>query len=74
MNDAEYTAKTGKRICNVQQVVEEPHIHMIDVRSQSMSDQLAIIGDQLDCLYELPNKIKSTKGMEVSDHLCFFCR
>lgn len=37
-----------------------------------MSDQLAIIGDRGDCLYELPTKIKSTKGMEVSDHLHSF--
>jgi len=72
MNDAEYMAKTGKRICNIQQVVEEPHIHMIAVGSLSVFDQLAIIGDRVDCLYELPTKIKSTKGMEVSDHLCFF--
>jgi len=47
---------------------------MIAVGSPSVSDQLAIIGDRVDCLYELPTKIKSTKAMEVSDHLRFFCR
>ena len=46
---------------------------MIAVGSPSVSDQLAIIGDRVDCLYELPT-IKSTKAMEVSDHLRFFCR
>ena len=71
MNEAEYTAKTGKWMCNIQQVVEEPHIHMIAVGSPSVSDQLVIIGDRVDCLYELPDKVKSTQGMEVSDHLHF---
>lgn len=62
MNEAEYQAKTGKKIGN-QQVVEEPRVHLIAVGSPSVFDKLAIIGDRVDCLYDLPNKIPSSKGM-----------
>ena len=68
----EYETKTGKQVTNLQQLIEEPHIHMLALGSSSVSDQLALIGDRLDCLVELPAKIQSSRGVGLSDTLRFF--
>ena len=46
----EYKAKTGKNITNLQGIIEEPAIYMIAPSSSSPTDQLALVGDRLECL------------------------
>ena len=68
----EYKAKTGKQVDNLQQIIEEQHIHMLALGSSSVSDQLALIGDRVDCLVELEATIQSSRGVKLSDTLRFF--
>ena len=68
----EYKAKTGKQVDNLQQLIEEPHIHLLALGSPSISDQLALIGDRVDCLLKLPTLLQSSTGVTVSDTIRFF--
>ncbi len=72
LGNEEYSAKTGRPIHNIQEQVEQPHIYMLAASSSSISDQLALIADRVDCLHDLPKKIKTSEGIEVTDHLVFF--
>ena len=68
----EYAEKTGKDIPNLQQCIEEPHIHMLAVGSSSISDQLALIADRVDCLQDLSTNLHTSGGIEVINCLRFF--
>ena len=50
MSEAEYQAKTGKSLNDIQQIIEEPYIHMIAACSSSAEDQAALIADHFECL------------------------
>ena len=69
----EYMEKHGKPINNLQEIVEDPIVYMIAPSSSSPSDQLALIGDRLECLAELPQQIASSSGILFQDELRFFC-
>ena len=45
---------------------------MISCSSSSLSDQLATIGDRLDCLFDLNESITSSNGVPIHDKLKFF--
>ena len=63
---------TGK--CrNIQSLVEEPMIYMIAPSRSSPTDQLALIGDLIECLQELSQPMRASTGTEISDCLHFFC-
>ena len=70
---AEYTAKSGRNVPNLQSFIEEPEIYMIAPSSSSPSDQLALIGDRLECLHDLEASTKASNGVEIWDKLRFFC-
>ena len=45
---------------------------MLALGSSSVSDQLALIGDRVDCLVDLEATIQSSRGVKLSDTLRFF--
>lgn len=72
MSEKQYHQATGMAAANLQQVVEEPELYIILLSSSSPSDQLAIIPDRIDDLYDLSGSIRSSKGIEVNDTVRFF--
>ena len=66
MSTEEY-CKSTKSVCErtVQELVEEPELYMISCSSSSLSDQLATIGDRLDCLMDLNEPIFSSNGVPI---------
>ena len=48
-------------------------IYMIAPRSSSPTDQLALVGDRIECLQELSQPVRASTGTEVDDCLHFFC-
>ncbi len=72
MSESEYFAATRKVARNLQQLVEEPELYIVALSSSSPSDQLAIIPDRLDDLYELSDGVSTSGGIEVDDTLRFF--
>ena len=69
MNETVYHTRTGKRVFNLQQQVEEPDLHLLAVSSSSGGDQLGLIPDRLDCLLELSEPLS---GIQISDTLRYF--
>ena len=69
----EYKAKTGKNITNLQGIIEEPAIYMIAPSGSSPTDQLALVGDRLECLEELSKPTVASNGVEIHDQLRSFC-
>lgn len=57
---------------NLKQLVEEHELYIVALSSSSLSDQLAIIPDRIDDLYDLSGSIRSSKGVEVHDTVRFF--
>ena len=73
MTTEEYEQKTGlKPTKSVQDIVEEPELYIIWMCSSSLSDQLAIISDRLECLSDLQEPVRSTKHVPIQDTLQFF--
>ena len=59
---------------HIQSLVEEPVIYMIAPNSSSPADQLALVGDRIECLKELSKPIIASDGTtEITDCLRFFC-
>ena len=58
---------------NIQSIVEEPTIYIIAPSSSSPVDQLALVGDRIECLQELSQPVKASNGVEINDCLHFFC-
>ena len=69
----EYLQKRGKQVRNLQEIIEDPLVYMIAPSTSSPSDQLALIGDRLECVAELSQKIASSNGIAFQDELRFFC-
>ena len=72
LTEAEYKVRSGKQIPSVQSVTEEPEIYMIAPSSSSPSDQLALVGDCIECLHDLSMSITADNGVEVKDKLRVF--
>lgn len=73
LTENEYKAKTGKNITNLPGIIEEPAIYMMAPSGTSPTDQLALVGDQLECLQELSKPTVASNGLEIHDQLRFFC-
>ncbi len=52
MSESEYYAATRKVVKNLQQLIDEPELYIVAIFSSPPSDQLAVIPDRLDDLYE----------------------
>ena len=65
-------AETQTKV-NIQSFVEEPTIYMIAPSTSSPADQLALVGDRIECLQELSKPVKASNGVEVRDCLRSFC-
>ena len=48
-------------------------IYVIAPSSSSATDQLALVGDRLECLQELSQPTVARNGVEIHDQLRFFC-
>ena len=59
VNETEYHTRTGKRVSNLQQQVEEPDLYLLAVSSSSGS---GLILDCLDCLLELSEPLCTTQA------------
>lgn len=71
---AEHTAIMGRNnsptnVRDLQQCIEEPQVYIIARGSSSVSDQLALIGDRVDCLHDLPTQLTTSNGIKVTDHM-----
>ena len=71
LTDNEYSAKTGQTVSNLQEMIEEPAIHMIAPSSSSPDEQLALVPDRVECLQQFSQSILSQTGVQVNDR--FFC-
>lgn len=72
INEEEYQAKVGRRLTDIQQIIEEPYIHMIVACSSSTEDQAALIPDRLECLSDLSKSLTASNSVQVHDELHFF--
>lgn len=70
LTESEYSSLTLK---NIQETVEQPVIYIISPSSSSPSDQIALIGDRVECLQEMAIPLKASNGVVVSDTMRFFC-
>ena len=48
-------------------------IYMISPSSSSPSDQLALVGDRIECLLEMSNTVVAENGVPLKDKMRFFC-
>ena len=65
--------QTRKNNIHIQSLVEEPMIYVIAPSCSSSVDQLALVGDCIECLKELSQPLTASNGTEISDCLRFFC-
>ena len=73
MTTEEYEQKTCKKCKkSIQEIVEEPELYMICMCSSSLSDQLAIMADRIECLTGLNEPVLSSNNICVKDSLHFF--
>ena len=74
MSEDQYTCKTGKAVkcARIQQLVEEPLIHIIAAGTSSVQDQASLIPDRVDCLKDLSQPLVTSNGVVVEDVLRFF--
>ena len=61
------------QVTNIQETVEQPVIYIISPSSSSPSDQLALIGDRVECLQEMSISLTASNGVVVNDTMRFFC-
>ena len=65
---------TQQNKVHIQSLVEEPMIYMVAPSSSSPVDQLALVGDHVECLKELSKPITTSDGnTNINDCLRFFC-
>ena len=55
----------------IQSLVEEPDIHILAMSSSSIEDQVSLIQDRIQCMKDLSTKLKTRKGIEITDQLMF---
>ena len=56
----------------IEDYVEEPELYMFCVSSSSLDDQLASIGDRLDCLNTLSDPVYSSNNIPICDCMKFY--
>ena len=67
----EYEALHGESP-SIQSLVERPIIHLFAAGSSSGDDQMALLQDRIDCLYDLSLHLTSSKSIPIRDELKFF--
>ena len=73
MTTEKYEQKTGKKCKkSIQEIVEEPELYMICMCSSSLSDQLAIMADRIECLTGLNEPVLSSNNIFVKESSHFF--
>ena len=72
LNEEEYYRRTGKKVKNIQKLVEAPHIHIIGVGSSSVEDQASVLPDRVECLNDLHKVSTTSLGIPINDELRFF--
>ena len=60
-----------RKVADIQQIVEEPNIHVI-VLGSSSADQASIIRDRVDCLLDMAEPSTISNGVVIHDELRFF--
>lgn len=73
LTEREYAGQTGHTVENLQTIIEQPLIYMIAPSSSSPSDQLALVGDRIECLHELSENLQATNCVPITDRMRFFC-
>ena len=58
---------------NLQEEIEQPKIHMIAPSTLTLSDQLALVADRLECLQELAEAVVAPNGVPIMDKMRFLC-
>ena len=58
---------------NLHEEIEQPQIHMIAPSASTLSDQLALVADRLECLQELEENVVAPNGVPLLDKMKFFC-
>ena len=56
----------------LQEMIEQPQVHLLALGGSLLEDQLAIIGDRTDCLHEMQTKVILSEGIELTDIVRFF--
>lgn len=72
-SQSEFIRREPRGTTNVQSLLEEPTTYMIAPSSASHTDQLALVGDWLECLQELSRPVLTSTGIDTNDCLRFFC-
>ena len=71
--DEEWRSMGNRTGSSIQEIIEQPTIHMIAPSTSSGSDQLALVPDRLECLEELSQKIYDKNHTPITDKARFFC-
>ena len=50
LTNEEYKERNGKTIEYIQEIIEQPQVHLLVLGGSSLDDQLALIGDKTDCM------------------------
>lgn len=73
LTEGEYkAAHSSTPVKNLQEEIE-PQIHMIAPSASTLSDQLALVADRLECLQELEENVVAPNGVPLIDKMRFFC-
>ena len=52
LTEEEYKQRAGKTVDNIQEIIEQPQIHLLALGGSSLEDQLALIGDRKLIVYK----------------------
>ena len=55
---------------SIQEIVEEPELYMLCMCSSSLSDQLAIMADRIECLTGLNEPVLSSNNTHIVRSSC----
>ena len=70
--DEEYQQLHPESGISVEAEVEQPEVHIFAAGSSSAEDQVALVGDRMNCLFDLQAPIQTEGGVTVSDTMRYF--
>lgn len=70
-SEQECKSKCGISITTLQELIEQPMIHMIAPSTSSGEDQLSLVGDRIECLNEMSQPLTASNGVNIT-HTIFF--
>ena len=65
--------KCGILNTNLQELIEQPTIHMIAPSTSSGEDQLSLVGDRVEWLKEMSKPLVASNGITKMDTMRLFC-